>query len=226
LRAVAVEKGHLSEEQAQSMPEHRLSDLVFVPGFSTRRLADQLSGRGVGLDVVAGAVARLGGVISVSSEKGKGTRFSARMTPSASTLPVLGLRCGQHTVSLPLAAVRETLLIEEDDLAPGSEAFWRDQKLPVLHLSDILCRRDAGGTGRLHGVVVGHDDRHALLLAEGLVGREEGTPRSLGPILDALPMYSGGVLQGDGEISLVLDASYLLSVALGLRSAPTGDRNP
>jgi chemosensory pili system protein ChpA (sensor histidine kinase/response regulator) len=238
LRAAAVARGLLDEAQARAMPDARLPDLMFLPGFSTRAEADALAGRGVGLDVVASTVARLGGVVSVASEPGGGTRFSARMPPSASVLPVLSMRCGAADFALPLPAVRETLLVDRQEAARaldgGRRLQWHGQELRVVSLSAATgAGRPVDLEGRrIPAVIIGHGGRNAALLVDGLLGQEEGMLRPLGALLDPMSLYAGAIVSPDGKVRLVLDASYLLAAAFGMRpmartpAVRAGDRLP
>ncbi|RMG21564.1 MAG: hypothetical protein D6729_00520, partial [Deltaproteobacteria bacterium] len=117
LREVAVARGVLSREEAERMPDAQIVEVIFAPGFSTRDSADALAGRGVGLDVVATSVARLGGVLSVSHRPRQGTTFSARLPATQVILEVLTVLCGGQRFALPHAAVRETLLVDRREAA-------------------------------------------------------------------------------------------------------------
>ncbi len=219
LRRAAVARGILTEAQAVATPDAQVVEVIFTPGFSTREAADAMAGRGVGLDVVATAVARLGGVLSVSGGDAGGTLFSARLPTTMAILPILTVAGAGQVMALPLAAVRETLVVD-GQLGEGRRLAWRGESLRVTRLEDLFGAAPTdpeSASRRRLMVIVGHGGRNAALSVERILAREEGVVRSLGPILAPLPLYAGAVVGGDGRVRLVLDVSYLLSVAMGAR---------
>ncbi|MDF1566146.1 MAG: response regulator [Deltaproteobacteria bacterium] len=228
LREAAVSRGLLPAEEAASLSDARACDLIFTPGFSTRQEADALAGRGVGLDAVAHRVASLGGVISVAPVEGGGTRFLLRVPASVAILPVLEVETGGHRLALPLAAVRETMLVDRRELQGKRRLRWESDELRTVDPREILHLppRESSGPRRRPVVIVGHGESNAAVIVDRLVGRSEGLLQPLGPILGQLPLYSSAVLAGDGHLLLVMDVSSLLSASLGARLLPASELGP
>ena len=218
LREAAVARGILSREEAERTPDAQIIDVIFAPGFSTRTRADEMAGRGVGLDVVATAVAELGGVMSVSHRPRRGTVFSARIPATQAILEVLAVEAGSQTFALPHTAVRESLLIDRREAkaaVEGGRIYWRGEPLRALSLSALIGEVRPHASRRIPAVVVGHGERNCALIVDRLVGREEGIVRSLGPLLRTLGLYAGAVVGAEGQVRLVLDAAWLLTASMG-----------
>lgn len=225
LRRAAISRGIFSAEEAAATSDARIVEVIFTSGFSTREQASTLGGRGVGLDVVATTISRLGGVISVTQGTLGGTLFAARVPATVAILPVLTVAAAGQVFALPLAAVQETLLVDRRELeraSCGARIRWRGGELRAVSLSRLTRNRSipTDGPRRLPVVVVGHADRTAALVVERLLTREEGLVKSLGPILGALPLYASAVIGGDGYVRLVLDPSSILAASIGTQIGP------
>ncbi len=220
-------RGILSREEAERTPDAQIVDVIFAPGFSTRTRADEMAGRGVGLDVVATAVAQLGGVMSVSHRPRQGTVFSARIPATQAILEVLLVEAGSQTFALPHTAVRESLLVDRREASAavdGGRIYWKGEPLRALSLPALVGTARPEASRRVPAVVVGHGDRNCALIVDRLVGREEGIVRSLGPLLRTLGLYAGAVVGGEGHVRLVLDVAWLLTASMGARPRKPADR--
>ena len=212
LRARALEKGLITDEEANSMDERQSHNLVFMPGFSTVEEISDVSGRGVGMDVVRTNIQKLNGSIDISSQPGKGTRFIISLPLTLAILPVLLVRLGEQPFAVPLGMVREILPIGADDIREvGGRATMviRGEVLPVLPLAGML------GWPLKHrpqfGVLLQVAELSFILAVDTFAGREDAVIKSLD---DFRPKGVAGVTTlANGQIVLILDMKELLGSA-------------
>ena len=221
LRRKAVEKELYSADAAQRLTDTEAWDLIFHAGFSTRAQVSDVSGRGVGMDVVRTAITRLNGAIAIDSKVGSGTRLEIRLPLTLAIFPTLLVTVAERRYALPLASVRE--LLELDDCRTrrieGREVVMvRDETMPLHWLSDWFTPNRPRVEAH-HGVVVdlGAGELAALVVDE-LLGQEDVVIKPLGSVLEGLPGFSGATITGDGNIALILDARSLVARHTG--SAP------
>jgi two-component system chemotaxis sensor kinase CheA len=208
LRRKAVEKGLMDEEQAARLDERECFEIVFRPGFSTASQVSDISGRGVGMDVVKTKIVELGGTLSIDSRVGHGSTVRLSVPLTLAILRVLMVRVGNRLLSLPLSNVAEVF-----ELVPGQiqeldgriVAAHRQRALPLVDLG-----RWAGSAGKGGHVVVVQIGHQTLgCLVDEVLGREDVMAKPLGPFLKNVPGVAGATITGDGRISLVLDLSGL-----------------
>lgn len=221
LRRKAVEKELFSADAAQRLSDTEAWDLIFHAGFSTRAEVSDVSGRGVGMDVVRTAITRLNGAIAIDSKVGAGTRLEIRLPLTLAIFPTLLVTVAERRYALPLAGVRE--LLELDNCRTrrieGREVVMvRDETMPLHWLSDWFTPNRPRVEAH-HGVVVdlGAGELVALVVDE-LLGQEDVVIKPLGSVLEGLPGFSGATITGDGNIALILDARSLVARHTG--SAP------
>jgi two-component system chemotaxis sensor kinase CheA len=211
LRAKAREKGLLDPEAAARLGPEECLNLIFLPGFSTKAEVTDISGRGVGMDVVQSRIRELGGQIQIQSELGRGSRFLIRVPLTLAILPTLLVQAGDDVYALPLARVQEVL-----HAAPGSLGWFDgrrvlDRKTHTLPLLDL--RRWLGIEARdatlLTVVVLQMGDARFGLIVDQVRGREEVVIKPLPRALRGLPGYAGATLIGDGRLALILDVDGL-----------------
>ncbi|AKC87965.1 chemotaxis protein CheA [Pseudoxanthomonas suwonensis] len=211
LRAKAREKGLLDPEAAARLGPEECLNLIFLPGFSTKAEVTDISGRGVGMDVVQSRIRELGGQIQIQSELGRGTRFLIRVPLTLAILPTLLVQAGEAVYALPLARVQEVL-----HAAPASLG-WFDGR-PVLdrhtHTLPLLDLRrwlgiEAHEATLLTVVVLQMGDSRFGLIVDQVRGREEVVIKPLPRALRGLPGYAGATLIGDGRLALILDVDGL-----------------
>ncbi len=225
LRQKAIEKGLLSPEEAAALDDRASFDLIFRAGFSTAAQVSDVSGRGVGMDVVRDAIAKLKGSIVIDSELGRGTRMELRLPLTLAITQVLAARVGGELLAIPLDAVVSGENLRGSDLenvADGVCLRVNDRLVPVVELADVLgLAKDASladaGDGAVVIVDVGSD--RLGLSVQQLLGRHEVVIKSLGPLLAGAPCAAGATLIGD-RVLLVVD---LLEVARRARD-PSGVR--
>jgi two-component system chemotaxis sensor kinase CheA len=232
VRRVAVERGLRSTEEAAALPDEQAIGLIFAPGFSTAATVTDVSGRGVGLDVVVQNVRRLRGSVSIETAVGQGTTFVIQLPLTLAILQVQLVRVGGYTFALPLHIVRETLQIASDAMQTmqrGEVVFVRDVALPLRHLRDWLPHTgrptvgqtavgefaspgssDGGGTDGLNpAVVVRRAGRDEVLIVDGLVGKQQVVIKPLSPYLGAVRGVEGAAILPDGSVTLILDVEGL-----------------
>lgn len=210
IRAKAVEKGLISEEEANTLDERQSLNLIFLPGFSTKTQISDVSGRGVGMDVVKTNIQKLNGSIEIRSEPGKGSVFIISLPLTLAILPVLLVLLGEQPFALPLSLVREILPIEHDKIREvgGKETLVvRGEVLPVISLARLL-----GWPLDRHpeyGVFMQTAERSFILGVDSFAGRDDAVIKSLE---DFRPRGVAGVTTlSNGQIVLILDMKELLS---------------
>ncbi len=210
IRAKAVEKGLISEEEANTLDERQSLNLIFLPGFSTKTQVSDVSGRGVGMDVVKTNIQKLNGAIEIRSELGKGSVFVISLPLTLAILPVLLVLLGDQPFALPLSLVREILPVERDKIQEvgGKETLVvRGEVLPVISLARLL-----GWPLNSHpeyGVFMQTAERSFILGVDSFAGRDDAVIKSLE---DFRPRGVAGVTTlSNGQIVLILDMKELLS---------------
>ncbi|MES2771843.1 MAG: chemotaxis protein CheA [Pseudomonadota bacterium] len=210
IRAKAIEKNIITEEEANTLDERQSLNLIFLPGFSTMSQASAVSGRGVGMDVVKTNIQRLNGSIDIRSEPGKGSVFVISLPLTLAILPVLLVVLGEQPFALPLSMVREILPIEQDKMCEvgGRETLVvRGEILPVIALSRLL----GWETVRVpeYGVLMSAAERSFILSVDRFAGRDDAVIKSLD---DFRPRGVSGVTTlSNGQIVLILDIKELLA---------------
>ncbi len=225
LRRQAAKRGHDAPAA-----DRDLIDMIFLPGFSTAPLITNISGRGVGLDVVKSRVEGLHGTIGTVSEPGQGTRFTLSVPLTLTTLRVLLVRASGQSFALASAHVWKLVRVDPRDLRPikGREMWVRDgSPLPVALLSDVLGLaagepppRDA----KLPGLIMVTGDRRMLFVVDELIAEQEIIIKGMGHRFRRLRFFSGATILPDGDVALVLNAPGLLHAALGRNSGLTTSR--
>lgn len=219
VRDAAIANGFASAAEAETMNEQKLVALLFKPGFSTAKSADQFSGRGVGLDVVADRIAQLRGSYTVESILGTGTRISLRVPVSLLTSSVLAVKAGTHEVCLRQTEIREAVLLRQEDVVNVDgriNATIRGEVMPVVPLASI-----AGGSGEVFfahdgvkpAIVIEFGERAAALVVDSLEGVSDVIVKPLPKPLGQLPGIAGVAILGHGIPLCVLDGERIVASA-------------
>jgi two-component system, chemotaxis family, sensor kinase CheA len=203
-----------SETELESLGRDNIIDLIFEPGFSTAKEVSEISGRGVGLDVVKKNVASLGGIVEVKSEIGKGTAFTIKLPLTLAIISSLMVGAGSETYALPLSSVVESLRFSSDELdsVNNREVIrLRDRVLPLVRLSSLFGNGGAPEEpARMYVVVVGRAEKRIGLVVDRLLGRQEIVIKSLGEFVGDAEGIAGATIMGDGRVVLILDISGLI----------------
>ncbi|BDU70914.1 chemotaxis protein CheA [Mesoterricola silvestris] len=221
IRSKAVEKGILSAEKAESITDDEAINLIFLPGFSTAKQVTDISGRGVGMDVVKSNVRKLNGSVSVTSSVGRGSIFTIKLPLTLAIIDALLMRSGGQVFALPGTAVEETLLVPKDTLSHLTRRKainLRGEVLGVTRLSDLLHFKqgtvELSEDEELPVVVVSTGGRRMGVIVDAFLRRQEMVIKPLAPYLASLPGISGASIMGDGGVVLILDPAELLMLAV------------
>lgn len=213
----AQEKGLVTGEQARRLSNDEIYRLLFLPGFSTSEKVSDVSGRGVGLDVVQNKIESLGGNVEIASTRGKGTRFSIRLPLTLAIIQALMIKLGSEMYALPLETVEEIQVLEAQNIKrvrSREVMVLRGEVVPLVRLAPLLgCQEDTRPMEELPVVVVRGDSGRAGLVVDNLVGQREIVIKSLGRFLGSLPGIGGATILGDGRVALILDSAGVLNLA-------------
>ncbi len=229
--AKALERGAIDAEAARRLSPSEALELVFSPGLSTAREVSEISGRGVGMDVVRNNIAQLGGSISVSSEPGQGTRFRIQLPLTLAVTTVVVVACGSERYAIPMDAVSETVKVEPAEVRSihGRRAIClRGEVVAIYRLAELLEGREADGTpdagipetdstGRVPVLIASVGDLRFGLVVDAFLGQQEIVVKPLAGILGHLPGLGGVTIMGDGTLVLVLDPARLPEILAGSR---------
>lgn len=211
----AVQRGLATDEQVANMPDHEVFQYIFVAGFSTAEQVSDLSGRGVGMDVVRTNVAKMNGSINIQSVKGQGSSFEILIPLTVAIMPAMVVGVGMNTYCVPLQSIIEIVRPTYDDLHSmrGQPVMrLRDSVLPLLNLREALGEPAADDSGGF-AVVVGVGDVRAGLIVDRLVGQQEIVIKPLDDGYSRGGPFSGATIQEDGAVSLILDVVQLIREA-------------
>ncbi|MGC7870278.1 chemotaxis protein CheA [Desulfosporosinus sp. SYSU MS00001] len=219
IKAIALSKGLINEREELS--ENDIANLIFLPGFSTADKVTDISGRGVGMDVVKKALNNLGGMVDITTRKGKGTTFTIRLPLTLAIIQALLVEVRDEIYAVPLSSVLETLLVNRSDIKTvgGLQMVQlRGNTLPLISLQEKFGLPDVEApNNEVFVVVVGFGDKALGLIVDELRGQQEVVIKSLGDFLNNLPGIAGATILGDGKVTLILDIGSLLQDVLVTR---------
>ncbi|MEO4048381.1 chemotaxis protein CheA [Pseudomonas sp. CAU 1711] len=214
LRAKAVEKGLLDKDAAERLSELECYNLIFAPGFSTKTEISDVSGRGVGMDVVKTKISQLNGTVNVFSQKGQGSRIVIKVPLTLAIMPTLMVMLGNQAFAFPLVNVNEIfhLDLSRTNVVDGQEVvIVRDKALPLFYLKRWLVPQAFQEDQREgHVVILTVGSQRIGFVVDQLVGQEEVVIKPLGKMLQGTPGMSGATITGDGRIALILDVPSML----------------
>lgn len=218
----AVEKGFVTAERAKSLSRREALELIFVPGMSTAEKVNNVSGRGVGMDVVRSNVKRLNGTVELESIPGKSTAVTIRAPLTMAILPVLLVEVGAEAYALPLRSVQETLRVSEENIhrVEGREVLCLgDRTLSVIRLAKLF---DVGGRSETkpssRAVVLAVGETRVALVVDKLLGQESTVIKSMGDLVRECPVIAGATIGGNGRVRLVLDPASLVAAAADFKA--------
>jgi two-component system chemotaxis sensor kinase CheA len=216
LRDKAVEKGMMDADAAARLDDRECYNLIFQPGLSTKTEISDVSGRGVGMDVVKTRIAQMNGSVEIDSAKGKGSKITVKLPLTLAILPTLMVILGQQPFALPLASVVEIFNLDASrtNTVDGQLMIRvRDRALPLFYLRDWLVPKGAADNSEVppgHVVVVNVGGVQVGLVVDFLIGQEEVVIKPLGAVLHGLQGMAGATITGDGKIALILDVPGLM----------------
>ncbi|MCL1093779.1 chemotaxis protein CheA [Shewanella kaireitica] len=217
LKNIAIDRGVLDEDAAARMTDEEAYNLIFAPGFSTKVEISDISGRGVGMDVVKTRITQLNGTIFIDSLKGKGTRLEIKVPLTLAIMPTLMVEVAEQVFALPLSSVNEIFHLDltKTNVVDGQlTVIVRDKAVPLFYLESWLTRTQTGGIhgDRQHGhvVIVQLGTMQIGFVVDSLIGQEEVVIKPLGTLLHGTPGMAGATITSDGGIALILDVPGLL----------------
>lgn len=216
LKSIAIKRGVIDAEYASRMSDTEAYNLIFAPGFSTKQEISDISGRGVGMDVVKTSITQLNGSVHIHSELGVGTRLEIKVPLTLAILPTLMVEVGQQTFALPLTSVNEIFHLDltRAKMVDGQTTIIvRDKAIPLFYLQDWLVRganRSAGRRDKGHVVIVQIGTQQVGFVVDNLIGQEEVVIKPLDKLLHGTPGMAGATITSDGGIALILDVPNLL----------------
>ncbi len=215
LRNIAVEKGLMDADAAQRLPDKEAFNLIFAPGFSTKKEISDVSGRGVGMDVVKTKITQLNGSIEIESELGRGTEILIKVPLTLAIMPTLMIMLGAQAFALPLVSVNEIfhMDLKKTNIVDGQECVSiREQEIPVFHLKNWLVNGAVNEEKpeEAHVVIVTVGTQRVGFVVDQLIGQEEVVIKPLGKMLNGTPGMAGATITGDGTIALILDVPSML----------------
>jgi two-component system chemotaxis sensor kinase CheA len=216
IKQKAIEKRLISEDQARDMSTSEALNLIFIPGFSTKQEISNVSGRGVGMDVVKTKIAKLKGIVEITSEVNKGTIITLKLPLTLAIIQGLLLKVADETFAVPLNTVHEIVGLGPDDIytIQGREVIRvRDTILPLARMSDIIGKPNVKKQSHFsYVVIVGWAEKQIGLLVDSLQGQKEVVIKSLGNYLGDVPGIAGSTILGDGSVILVVDVGQFIEL--------------
>ena len=223
LKMKAVEKGLISEKEADQMSDKEAYMLIFKPGFSTAAQVTNVSGRGVGMDVVRSNIEKLNGIIEIDSEVGKGTTLKLKIPLTLAIIQSLLVSVQEEYYAIPLASVLETVRITPDEIQSvegRSVLRLRDEVLSLVHLADLFDVERVFSMGEhAYVVIIGIAETKIGLIVDSLIGQEEVVIKSLGEYLKGIEGIAGATIRGDGRVTLIVDVGALMDMAKSVKSS-------
>lgn len=215
LKSIAIDRNVIDHDQAARMSDVDAFNLIFAPGFSTKTEISDISGRGVGMDVVKTKITQLNGAIDIHSELGIGTRLQIKVPLTLAILPTLMIIVGEQTFALPLAAVNEIINLDlsKTNTVDGQlTMIVRERAIPLFYLSKWLKPKSfKKGSSEGHVVVVQIGNRQVGFVVDALIGQEEVVIKPLDALLQGTPGMAGATITSDGGIALILDIPSMLN---------------
>lgn len=221
LKQKAIEKGLISEKEADAMSDKEAFGIIFKPGFSTAKTITNVSGRGVGMDVVKTNIEKLSGIIEIESEKGVGTTQKLKIPLTLAIMQALLVGVQEEYYAIPLSSVIETVRINQDEIytVDGKSVLRsRDEVLSLVRLADIF-KVDSvlEAMNEVYVVIIGLADQKIGVIVDYLVGQEEVVIKSLGYYLKGIEGITGATVRGDGKITLIVDVAGMMNMAKSMK---------
>jgi two-component system, chemotaxis family, sensor kinase CheA len=211
----AVKNGIITEQAGASLTDKQVYELIFASGFSTADKISDVSGRGVGLDVVKSTIESLGGTVTIDSQEGKGSTFSIQLPLTLSIISVMLIEVQKEKYAIPLSSIIETAIIKKEDImnAHNQKVIdFRGKVVPLLFLKDVFdVPVHLEEDGYYSVVIVRKGDKMAGLVVDSFIGQQEIVLKSLGGYLNDIFAISGATILGDGQVALIVDCNALIN---------------
>ncbi len=209
----AIDKGLVDITSAEALPENDIINFLFLPGFSTSKEITDISGRGVGLDVVKNKIESMGGFIEVITKKSVGTTFSIKLPLTLSIIQALLVTLGNETYAIPLNSIKEIITIDKKEIKniqDNDVMIFRGEILQLIKLGEALGVPDyILPENELTVVITKHGNKYNGILVDSLIGQQEIVIKSLGKYLSNIKSIAGATILGDGDVALIVDTNFL-----------------
>ena len=208
----AIERGLIDETRAATLPDEEIFQLIFLPGFSTKDQVTEVSGRGVGMDVVKNVVESLKGSVSIESQKDKGTRVTIRLPLTLAIIQALLVKVNDLVYAIPIASIDSTLKITKDDIQVVQDqevVVIRQEVIPIIKLWETLQIPHDEESESMNVVIIRIGNKKYGVVVDTLIGQDDIVIKSLGKLFRDVKEFSGGAVLGDGSIALILDVTNL-----------------
>jgi len=214
IKRMALEKGIISREQYSSLSDEESLYLITAPGFTTAEVVSDVSGRGVGMDVVKSVIESLGGTLLIESQKGLGTTISLKLPLTLAIIQVLLVRVGKERYAVPLSQIYRTFEVSPAEIQASQGQEWitgEEGLIPLFHLGSLLGASDGRGgwKGPLAGILVERRGRATGMVVDELLGYREAVVKPLKGVLRKIKGFAGATIMGDGSLVLILDLNTL-----------------
>ncbi|WP_299090118.1 chemotaxis protein CheA [uncultured Metabacillus sp.] len=210
----AIERGVVTEQSAAALTDKQVYELIFSSGFSTAEQISDISGRGVGLDVVKSTIESLGGSISIDAEQGKGSLFSIQLPLTLSIISVMLVELQKEKYAIPLSSIIETAVIKNEDILHAHNQMvidYRGKIVPLLFLTEIFeVPVEKVNEDYVSIIIVRKGEKMAALVVDSFIGQQEVVLKSLGNYLTSVFAISGATILGDGQVALIIDCNALI----------------
>jgi len=227
LKRKSLEKGLITEKEADNMSDKEAFGLIFKPGFSTAAVVTNVSGRGVGMDVVKTNIEKVNGIIDIDSEIGVGTSMKLKIPLTLAIIQALLVGVQEEHYAIPLASVLETVRISKDEVytVEGRSVMrMREDVLSLVHIGDIFeVERILDSSEYAYVVVLGLGASKLGLIVDTLVGQEEIVIKSLGEFLKGINGIAGATIRGDGGVTLIVDVVAIMDMAKHVKTSAIVD---
>jgi two-component system chemotaxis sensor kinase CheA len=210
----ALDRGVVTEQTAAALTDKQVYELIFSSGFSTADQISDISGRGVGLDVVKSTIESLGGAVSIDAQEGKGSLFSIQLPLTLSIISVMLVELQNEKYAVPLSSIIETAVIKKEDILQAHNQKvidYRGKIVPLVFLSEIFeVPVENLNEDYVSLLIVRKGDKMAALVVDSFIGQQEIVLKSLGNYLDSVFAISGATILGDGQVALIIDCNSLI----------------
>ncbi len=209
----AIAQNLTNEEQSKNLNEHEIISFLFEPGFSTTNEVTDVSGRGVGLDVVRTKIESLGGSIEIDNKRDIGTTFQVRLPLTLAIIQALMVMVGGEKYAIPLSSIKETIIVSRAEIKKvqkGEVILLRGNIIPIIRLNKLLNIKDSDNPENLTLVIVKKGEKDIGLTVDNLIGQQEIVIKTLGDFFDDIKFIAGATILGNGEVALILDTSKLV----------------
>jgi two-component system chemotaxis sensor kinase CheA len=216
----SISKGIITREKAEELSKQEIFNLIFAPGFSTAEKVTNVSGRGVGMDVVKTNVTRLRGIIEIDSEVGKGTKIDIKLPLTLAIIQGLLVKVAGETIILPLSSVVEVVRVKKEQIYTVNKTACiklRDRVLPLINIDNLLYHTDTlqKDTENQFVVVVGLAEKKYGIKVDDLIGQKEIVIKSLGKYLGSIEGVAGSTIMGDGAVVMIADIGEIVNKLIG-----------